>query len=458
MTTRSKAIHIAFLLTTLFLSRPVMAQTSVFKYQGSLTDGGNPANGSFQMRFRLFDAVSGGNQIGSTLNDVPVTAATGIFSASLDFGAPALSGANRWLEISVRRNASESYVMLSPREQIASSPYAVRTLSAAMADDSQKLGGVNANEYVTTTGAGTSFIRNQSTLQPASNFNISGDGIVGGNVGIGTAPGGGYRLNVNGYTRSIDGISTGFVAETTGDVNAWARTFLRTMNSNGTIHQGWFMGTSRDFNGNQFYLSDETGGQSRMTIQPFGGAISFPLGNVGIGTTNPTAKLHVVAGNLPGISVTSQGNALVGVTPTPGFAAIYGENTSGSTGFGIYGKGTTGYAIYAEGNAGQTRAANGLPKAMVFLDGNGIIRCYNGVTGSSSGNCGFGFFKSSVGTYRIDFGFQVNDRFFYLTGADFDRFASWALTCTICNANQLLVVLENNAGVDVDGRVMAIVF
>jgi hypothetical protein len=205
MTTRSKAIHIAFLLTTLFLLRPVMAQTSVFKYQGSLTDGGNPANGSFQMRFRLFDAVSGGNQIGSTLNDVPVTAANGIFSAPLDFGAPALSGANRWLEISVRRNASESYVTLSPREQIASSPYAVRTLSAAMADDSQKLGGVNANEYVTTTGAGTSFIRNQSTLQPTSNFNISGDGIVGGNVGIGTAPGGGYRLDLDRVCRGNNG-------------------------------------------------------------------------------------------------------------------------------------------------------------------------------------------------------------------------------------------------------------
>jgi len=67
------------------------SQPTTFKYQGSLTDGGSPANGSFQMQFKLFDAVSGGAQIGSTLNDLPVTATNGAFSVSLDFGTSALS-------------------------------------------------------------------------------------------------------------------------------------------------------------------------------------------------------------------------------------------------------------------------------------------------------------------------------------------------------------------------------
>jgi hypothetical protein len=56
-----------------------------------------------------------------------VTVEQGIFTVKLDFGANALSGANRWLEIAVRHNSGESYSMLAPREQIASSPYAVRT-------------------------------------------------------------------------------------------------------------------------------------------------------------------------------------------------------------------------------------------------------------------------------------------------------------------------------------------
>src|SRR5262249_53265820 len=115
------------------------AQTTAFIYQGRLTDGGNPANGSFQMQFKLFDSLGGPGQVGSTITDVPVTVNQGLFSVRLDFGANVFTGADRWLEIAVRHNAGETYTTLSPREQIASSPYAVRTLSAALADDSQKL-------------------------------------------------------------------------------------------------------------------------------------------------------------------------------------------------------------------------------------------------------------------------------------------------------------------------------
>lgn len=112
----------------------VTAQTTTFSYQGKMTDAGVAANGSFQMQFKLYDSLSGGAQIGSTIADLPVTVTDGIFSVKLDFGANALSGADRWLEIAVRHNSGESYTTLAPREQIASSPYAVRTLSATSAD------------------------------------------------------------------------------------------------------------------------------------------------------------------------------------------------------------------------------------------------------------------------------------------------------------------------------------
>src|SRR6187200_3164677 len=114
-------------------------QTNTFRYQGSLTDGGNPAAGAFQMQFKLFAAASGGVQQGSTLTDLPVTVTNGVFSVQLNFGASVVSGADRWLEVAVRHNSGEGYVTLNPRQQVASSPYAIRTLSAAMADDSQKL-------------------------------------------------------------------------------------------------------------------------------------------------------------------------------------------------------------------------------------------------------------------------------------------------------------------------------
>ena len=43
------------------------AQGTGFAYQGKLADNGNPANGTFDLQFTLFDAVSGGAQAGATL-------------------------------------------------------------------------------------------------------------------------------------------------------------------------------------------------------------------------------------------------------------------------------------------------------------------------------------------------------------------------------------------------------
>lgn len=462
-------------LTAFALVGTSTAQTTAFNYQGQLTDGGNPANGSFQMQFKLFDSLAGGTQIGSTIPDVAVTVANGVFNTKLDFGAVPFSGANRWLEIAVRHNSGEPYVTLTPREQIASSPYAVRTLSAAMADDSQKLGGVAASDYITTTNGGTSFIRNQSTQQASSTFNISGNGIVGGNLGLGTnataakfsvltttasagnntaileapaigpnashihygttgdwyirsanaggkvilqdsggavgigtpnpsskltvastqygishidgsvnlstfinasggwfgtrsnhplhfftndsaqqmtlnqagqlgvgttAPLAGYRVDSNGPIRSF-GDTSHFVVQTTGGTNSWARLYMRSNN------RSWFIGTSQNFNGDQFYLGDETGGITKMSIQP--------------GVAGP---------------------------------------------------------INMNSNVTQAEAFLGQPKAMVFVLANGTIaRCYNGITGATTSGCGFSVSFSAPSLYVVNFGFNVSSRFYSLTSS-----------------------------------------
>jgi hypothetical protein len=81
--------------------------------------------------------------------------------------------------------------------------------------------------------------------------------------------------------------SNHIVVRTSGGTNAWAQLRMATTN------QTWAMGTSQNYNGDQFYLFDATRNQARLMIQPDGGDITLPLGNVGIGTTNPQAKLHV---------------------------------------------------------------------------------------------------------------------------------------------------------------------
>jgi hypothetical protein len=115
-----------------------------------------------------------------------------------------------------------------------------------------------------------------------------------GQVGIGTtSPLGGYLLDIKGYTRAFNNGSTGFVAQTTGGTNSWARYYLRS-NS-----QSWFLGTSQDFIGNQFYIADENFGHTRFSIQPNNGLIWLSTATgVGINTTNTAGYALAVNGRI----------------------------------------------------------------------------------------------------------------------------------------------------------------
>src|SRR5262245_22912501 len=105
------------------------AQTTVFTYQGRLNDGANPANGNYDFQFKIFDALANGSQQGSTITLNNVVVANGSFSVQLDFGAN-FPGATRFLEIAVKVAGGGSFTPLSPRQQITSTPYAIRSLNS----------------------------------------------------------------------------------------------------------------------------------------------------------------------------------------------------------------------------------------------------------------------------------------------------------------------------------------
>jgi len=202
------------LLPLIFLlsASAAFAQGTAFTFQGKLSDSGSPVNGSFDMQFKLFDAPfdpdhpNSSTQIGPTIpmgTPLVVQVTNGVFTVQLDFGATALPGDDRFLEIGIRRNSAEPYTPLLPRSKITSSPYAIRSLNATDADGlssacvgcilSSHINSVDASKLTGTLPASAisasslpagngNYIQTNPSSPQSGDFNINGSGTVGGTV------------------------------------------------------------------------------------------------------------------------------------------------------------------------------------------------------------------------------------------------------------------------------------
>src|SRR5438034_5678806 len=234
---RGSLVLIVLALSILIGASTTFAQTTSFTYQGRLTDGGTAANGNYDLQFVLFDSLSGGAQVGSTQTVNTVAVSNGVFTVSLDFGANSFPGANRFLEISARPTGG-SFTLLTPRQPITSTPYAVRSLNASSAD-SVPASGVPA-------GSGN-YIQNNPASQQAGNFNISGNGtaagMLSGNVLNATT-----QFNLNGSR----------ILSNSGTNNLFAGLFAGGSNTSGLQNTffGFFAGgTNTTGNDNSFFGS-----------------------------------------------------------------------------------------------------------------------------------------------------------------------------------------------------------
>jgi hypothetical protein len=115
------------------VASPQTPAGTAFTYQGRLSDGGVPANGTYDLRFTLFDAAAGGAQVGPVVTVDDVAVAGGLFTVPLDFG-PAFAGSKRWLEVAVRPGASTgTYTPLGSRQELTPTPNAVFSQAAPWA-------------------------------------------------------------------------------------------------------------------------------------------------------------------------------------------------------------------------------------------------------------------------------------------------------------------------------------
>jgi photosystem II stability/assembly factor-like uncharacterized protein len=171
------------------------AQTSTFTYQGRLSDNGTAANGTYDLQFKLYDDANSGGQVGATLNNPVTSVSNGLFTVQLDFGSSVFNGTARWLEMGVRTNGSISaYTILSPRQAITSSPYAVQATSAATAATAASVPAANISGTIPTSKLAT----NVALLDGNAQFN----GVLSGNLVAGN---GALLTNLNLAAMSMPG-------------------------------------------------------------------------------------------------------------------------------------------------------------------------------------------------------------------------------------------------------------
>ena len=96
-----------------------------FTYQGRLVDANSPAEGLYDFRFKVFNALDGGDQQGSIVDVNDVDVVDGYFMVALDFGEGIFTGDGRWLQIAVSLADADEFTTLSPRQELTPTPYAL---------------------------------------------------------------------------------------------------------------------------------------------------------------------------------------------------------------------------------------------------------------------------------------------------------------------------------------------
>ena len=315
-------------LVLLLAASTASAQGTTFTYQGRLTDTGMPASNIYEMQFRLFDSLAGGTQQGLTITNSSVQVTNGVFSVQLDFGDQ-FDGYSRYLEIAIRPLGSpDPFVVLSPRQPVACSPYAIKSVTAGSADtaaNATQLGGMPPS----------GFIQNTTSQQTSTNFNISGTG----SASIINAESE-YRI---GNTRVMKATDFNlFVGTNTGPVNTG-------LDNSFFGHYAGYSNTSGSFNsffGSQAGYSNSTGSENSFFglgagHQNTSGSWNSFFGHVA-GSQNTTGQSNSFFGWLAGYANTTGYNnsffgAGAGAANTSGqWNAFFGTNagSSNTSGFG----------------------------------------------------------------------------------------------------------------------------
>jgi trimeric autotransporter adhesin len=181
---KNKPHHSLMMLAMLALSTlnselsTAFAQGTAFTYEGQLMDTGAPANGLYDLRFILYNASIGGDEVGPILTNTATSVSNGLFTVTLNFGSGIFTGSNYWLDLAARTNGGGPFIELSPRQELTPTPYTIFAEGANAAGLSgtipiTSLTGAYSNEF-TLTNAGNSFAGNGAGLTDVNAVTLGG--------------------------------------------------------------------------------------------------------------------------------------------------------------------------------------------------------------------------------------------------------------------------------------------
>lgn len=361
---------LSLLLVLVFFQVLINAQTTTFTYQGSLPAERYALGRFYQMTFSLFD--SNNNQIGSTIEISNVKIVKGRFKIQLDFGAAAFSDGEKFLEVRVRSDSNEPYTVLENRQPFKVSPYLYRQ---GKSDDAEELAEFNG---LTVFGVNQSG-QNAPFFPGAENYHV---------VEIG-APGSKTPLVLAGGSGTMEFWSD---RGSQGGFPPFAVSFGMAKPGNPTSSDMVFS-----------TYSPALSWQERMRISA--------TGNIGIGTSSPTARLEIAGGDLKisgtGGIVFPDGTKLTTATTGGGNGSGSFINNSttqqASANFNISGNGTAGGTLSANVINAQTQY-NIADNRVFTASGGQSFNTFAGIGAGPASNTGFGnsFFGADAGKVNND--------------------------------------------------------
>ena len=374
------ALHLVLFLGLLCLGLapcPSQAAPTSIVYTGQLltsTSPPTPANGAYDFQFQLFNAATGGTQVGPTVSLASVPVVDGIYQVQLSFGN-VFTGQTVWLQVSYRvhpASGSPPYTALSPRQVAPNSAFADY---ATLSGSTQGLQSKAVSAAYPTTGQVLTY---NGTLWapaalPAPPAYTAGSGLtLSGHVFSVAAP---LFLTGSSSSAILQGNNSG-----AGDGVYGANT--------GSGDYGFLGGTDPKYSAPAGVFGNDAGQGN--------GVLGLSVGGTGSGVSGVSDGGFGVLGNstnndgVQGDSASSAHSGVAGLNSANGYG-VFGASTSGT---GTYG-GNTGNGDY--GFLGGTDPKYTAAAGVFGSDaGSG-----NGVLGLSAGGSGSGVSGVSDGGFGV---------------------------------------------------------